>query len=300
MTLAILTIVCVCLGWFGFNSLVKARTIEDTPTSKIRSASQGYVELEGFAKSFDGGQLIAPLTGTPCVWFSFTVEHYQSSGKSSSWRTIESVTSDSLFVLEDTTGQCHINPAKADVVVISKQSWRGHNRRPSSLGATTKGARLSSWDLGLNVNFGSGKYRYTERRLHEGQFLYAIGQFQTLHAPSSDQQTKTHMNALLNQWKQDQQQLLARFDSDGNGEIDVEEWQQARAAAAKQANNHVRENYDDSAVNTLGFSPLKRQPYILSTVDPRTLTGRYRWAAFTCLAGALGCGVYVAYSLLAR
>lgn len=300
MALAVLTILWVGLGWFGFNSLVKARTIEDTPTSKVRSASQGYVELEGFAKPLDGKMLFAPLTGKPCLWFSFKVERYERAGKNSSWRTIESATSDSLFILEDTTGQCHINPAKAEVVAMSKQAWRGHGRRPTGGDATSSGSQLGHWGAALTMSLGSGKYRYTERRLHEGQFLYAIGLFKTLHAPSSDQQTKIHMNALLNQWKQDQQQLLARFDSDGDGTIDVDEWQQARAAAAKQASGYIRENYDDTVVNTLSYSPAKRQPFILATVDPRTLTSRYRWVAFACLAGALGCGVYAVHSLLLR
>ena len=283
---------CLGLGWLGFGSLVKARTIEDTPTSKVRSASQGYVELEGLAKPLEGGKLIAPLTGTPCLWFSFKVERYESNGKNSSWRTIESGTSDSLFMLEDNTGQCHINPAKADITAVSKQSWRGHGRRPT--GAAPAAVQPSGWGLDLNMSFGSGKYRYTERRLHEGQYLYALGQFQTLHAPSADKQAKTHMNELLNQWKQDQQQLLARFDSDGDGQIDMNEWEQARAAASKEAHYHVLENYDDSAVSTLSYSPAKRQPFILATVDPRQLTSRYRWTAFACLLGALASGVYLA------
>ena len=280
---------CVGLGWMGFSHLVKARTIEDTPTSKVRSASQGYVELEGFAKPLDGNKLIAPLTGTPCLWFSFKVERYQNSGKNSNWRTVESATSDSLFVLEDATGQCHINPAKADVIAINKQCWRGSGRRPTGAIPSARPTSLLSFDL--NAGFG-GKYRYTEQRLHEGQFLYAIGHFQTLHAPSAEQQTKAQTNALLKQWKQDQQRLLARFDSDGNGQIDLDEWQQARAAAAQQAQLEVRDNYDDTAVNTLSYSPAKRQPFILATIDPRALTRRYRWTAFACLAGALACGCY--------
>ncbi|HRE32703.1 MAG TPA: hypothetical protein PLD88_12065, partial [Candidatus Berkiella sp.] len=31
----------------SYKSIIKARTLEDTPTAKIRSAAQGYVELSG-------------------------------------------------------------------------------------------------------------------------------------------------------------------------------------------------------------------------------------------------------------
>ena len=33
--------------WFAFKAWAKNRLIEDTPTSRVRSAAQGYVELSG-------------------------------------------------------------------------------------------------------------------------------------------------------------------------------------------------------------------------------------------------------------
>ena len=38
-------------GWLGFRRLKRARLIEDTPTQRLRSAAQGYVELEGAAST---------------------------------------------------------------------------------------------------------------------------------------------------------------------------------------------------------------------------------------------------------
>jgi hypothetical protein len=66
ITLAFVTIgalVCLRISWMA---LRKARSIEDTPTSKISSAAQGYVELIGSAKA-DQALLSAPLTNTPCL-----------------------------------------------------------------------------------------------------------------------------------------------------------------------------------------------------------------------------------------
>src|SRR5690606_9806630 len=66
--------------FFMVRNLRTARTIEDTPTSKIRSAAQGYVELSGTASS-TGETIAAPLSGTPCLWYRYTIERYERSGK---------------------------------------------------------------------------------------------------------------------------------------------------------------------------------------------------------------------------
>lgn len=50
----------------GHRQFKRARLIEDMPTSKIRSASQGYTELIGVAEN-RGVTLSSPLSGSPCV-----------------------------------------------------------------------------------------------------------------------------------------------------------------------------------------------------------------------------------------
>lgn len=46
--------------YFGFRLLRRARLIEDTPSSMIRSAHQGYVELQGWAEPLNDQPLNAP------------------------------------------------------------------------------------------------------------------------------------------------------------------------------------------------------------------------------------------------
>ena len=46
----------------SFITLHRKRIIEDTPTSKIRSAAQGYVELIGYGQLMEGQPIVAPLT----------------------------------------------------------------------------------------------------------------------------------------------------------------------------------------------------------------------------------------------
>src|SRR5690606_16652826 len=94
--------------------LRRARLIEDTPTSRIRSAPQGYVELTGFAREVAAADtpLRGPLTGKPCVWFRYRIERYQR-GKRSGWHPVESGASAQWFELDDGSGRCWIDPAGA-------------------------------------------------------------------------------------------------------------------------------------------------------------------------------------------
>lgn len=269
-----------------FNNLVKARLIEDTPTSKIRSASQGYTELSGFAERFEDNMLVAPLTGQPCLWYHYTIERYESSGKNRNWRTLEKKTSDQFFALRDNTGECAVDPAKADVSTSWSKSWRGHNRWPTSTETATS-------VLGMAL---SGNYRYTEKIIRDQDYLYALGYFQSLHAASPEQQQKQKATELLNHWKQDYDQLLARFDADANGELDLEEWEQARQAAYGMARDYVLDNYSDEAVHVLAYTPERRKPYIISNKDPRELSRHYRLKAFgmaVLFVLCAGLGIYL-------
>lgn len=247
-----------------FINLRKARIIEDTPTSKVRSAPQGYAELTGISKVGEEGPLNGPLTARECVWYDYRIERYRSSGKSSRWETVESGRSERLFALEDATGRCHIDPRHADVSTAVRDRWYGDTRHPTS----------AAPDSMLRQLFGA-RYRYTEQRIHSDSPLYAIGLFQTIRAPATDVQVRERMAALLSAWKQDQDRLIARFDRNGDGEIDQREWEAARREASREARYSVLAKEDDPPVHILGRPP-GRRPYLITTTDPEQLTGRYR------------------------
>lgn len=282
----VLTVIIVfaLVGLSGtFISLRKKRLIEDTPTSKIRSASQGYVELEGFAKAVDSSMLSAPLSGKPCLWYSYKIERHETSGKSSSWRTIESKQSKAFFALEDSTGLCYIYPEKADASSNWQDQWQGKQRHPLK----------QDQGKGLLSAFG-GSYRYTESRIIEGDFLYGLGLFQTTRPPIPIEQAKHSMTEILNSWKQDYDALLQRFDSNGDGQLDMQEWERARQAAFAQAKQKAEQEYSDEEVHTLAKPPGK-EPFILSNKDPKDLASRYRNHALLMsllFLGACGFAVY--------
>ena len=60
--LAVGFLVLVALGafWAIFHFFYRARFIEDTPTSRVRSAAQGYVELNGVGRLMTGPPIISP------------------------------------------------------------------------------------------------------------------------------------------------------------------------------------------------------------------------------------------------
>lgn len=269
----------------AFN-LRRARTIEDTPTAKIRSAAQGYVSLGGFARAGDDGDVVAPLTRTPCVWYRYRIERYERGSKSSHWSTVESGSSEQLFTLDDTTGRCHIDPRRAEVSTTLCKRWHGNERHPGRPAAGV-----------LGTLFGQ-RYRYTEYRIHADEWLYVLGWFETVHAPGPQQQAQVHMKNLLNEWKRDREALLARFDSNGDGEIDVQEWERARAEAARQAQHYVLQQPQAEPVNTVARPPLNDRPYLISTRDPQQLARRYRRGALLSLVAGLGIAVAVGWYLL--
>ncbi len=132
------------IGIFYF--VRRARLIEDTPTSKVRSAAQGYLELHGTGRNMEGEPLVAPLTGTPCTWYSYKIERKVLAGKGSRWRTVKSETSTSPFLLVDETGHCIVNPRGAEVVPATRQVWHGDSAAAQRTGMQTTWwlARLAS------------------------------------------------------------------------------------------------------------------------------------------------------------
>jgi hypothetical protein len=127
----IVVMLCLIAFYRMSRGLHQARLIENTPTSKIRSTVQGYVELNGQLRLMDGSVIVSPLSGRSCVWYRYKIEqqseHRQANGKSVSyWRVVKQETSGEPLLLEDDTGRCVIDPDDADVIVTNKRTWYKH------------------------------------------------------------------------------------------------------------------------------------------------------------------------------
>lgn len=272
---------CLGGGWWSLRRLAQARLLEDMPTSRIRSAAQGYVELYGVLQPGPGEPLAAPLTGKPCLWWRYRIEELQSNGKSRSWQVLESACSEGWLGFADGSGQCLINPVGAEVRPLHRQVWHGDQRHPR--GAEDHGLFFTLLDSGK-------RYRYSEERLHAGEPLYALGEFRTTGGGRQGLDLAAAQGAVVREWKQDFQGLLARFDRDGDGALDEREWQLVRLAAQLEAEDRHRATSQAPEQNHLR-RPQEALPFLLSCRGEDELARTFRWqalgGALLCLGGAL-------------
>lgn len=273
-----------------FRFVHRSRLIQDTPTSRIRSAHQGYVELEGRAELLPGEPVRSPLTATPCSWYSFKVEEHRRNSKGGGrWRTLRSGTSKELFLLRDETGECVIDPEGAMVTPSSKTVWYGSSR---------------DWPVGTPASTGrsllGGRYRYTEEYIQTGDHLYALGLFRTEGGGHHLPDLREEVRQLLNTWKQDQDSLLARFDINRDGKIDQQEWEQVRRAAETEVQVRLREHQSGPVTHILGKPKQGRRPYLLSTLPQDKLAARFRWYAKGSLAAFMLGGIVTSWMLSVR
>lgn len=281
--------------YWSFRILRHTRIMEDTPTSRIRSAAQGYTELEGVAKLLEGEPIISPLTGNRCAWYSVKVEE-RSSGSSgfsrinfslgggwesllwnsndNGWSAIRNTTSDAIFELRDETGSCIVDPEGADVRPATSLTWYGNSSHPTRVPRSSD----SKW----RQLFNNAQYRYTEKRVHGGDPIYVIGMFLTLGADHHDSAIETEIRDLLACWKRDKTALLQRFDLNQDGQIDPREWEVARKAARKTVEKSRKAEVKQSPTHVTR-KPLNNElPFILSAVPQHLLIKRKRRIAALC------------------
>lgn len=268
IAVAIIIVIGLAGFWVWFRSMKRARLIEDTPTSKCRSAAQGYVELVGTQALMPGDPIKAPLTGRQCTWWEYCIEEkrttYSNGKRRTRWVTVDRSISESIFLVRDDTGEAAIDPEGADVTPSASDVWYGSSHWP-------KGPPIGGSIFG-------GRYRYTEKRMHENDHLYAIGFFRTHSAHHQPMERARETASVLADWKRDQAGLLQRFDTDGDGTIDMAEWERARTAAEAVVAERAREAALDPGIHVMSRPPDGR-PFILSVLPETELTKRFRWFA---------------------
>jgi hypothetical protein len=235
------------LAWLG--ALKRYRVIADTPTAVLRSAAQGYVELTGTCRPVPDAELLHYGKAPPCLWYLATiVEQERSFGKSRTHTRFER--SQDTFIIEDGTGECVIDPEHAEVASAHQTSWR------------------------------QGSTYYRVKYLLPGDRIYAIGDMHTLRAADGTLDRRADLSALLRAWKQDRAALLQRFDTNRDGDIDVQEWQRAVSAAEREVDANHREMRLEPGIHMMR-APADGRPFLLSNRDPDDLRQRYKlWAWF--------------------
>ncbi|HTW73758.1 MAG TPA: hypothetical protein VMD56_02425 [Steroidobacteraceae bacterium] len=277
------TLVIACLVCFAltYRAWARARSLSDTARARVRSAPHGYVELYGntaFPPQTSDQAKSAPLTGRACVWWRYHIYHRAGRG----WDCIDRGASDSAFVLQDDTGACIVDPRGAEVTPSERQVWYGSDSWPSSPYSTGLGALGSS-------------YKYIEQRIYEADGVCVLGELAAT-GGLADGGVETEVATLLHDWKNDPAALLRRFDRDGDGQLNAQEWEAARAAARAEV---LAQRAQTPLVKQMA-RPHDGRPYLLAARSPQGLARRYRWQAAACLAGFFASLLLLAHLFGAR
>ena len=112
-------------------------------------------------------------------------------------------------------------------------------------------------------------------RINEHSPVYVLGDFRTLSREPSAVDKESDISALLTEWKHNHGALLARFDRNHDGTIDLDEWEQVRNAARAEVEKNYREM--QAAPELSGVqAPNDGRPYLISNMSQRALADIYR------------------------
>ena len=130
--------------------------------------------------------------------------------------------------------------------------------------------------------------------MRPGELIYALGHFETWSSVPGTKERSQKRSEILAGWKTDADELMRRFDADGDGRVDADEWEKAREAAQALVEEQVTAAAMKPDVDVL-MKPGKDHPFILSTKSQDELTKAYRWKALgglvLFLAGLAAVGV---------
>lgn len=277
--------------WYAFKVWRENRVVCDTPTSRVRSAAQGYVELSGRGLMPPQTETKGPLTRKACTWWRYKIEERRSFGRSRVWHSIDSSTCETPFILDDGTGQCLVDPRGAEVFPLAKDVWYGATEWPEVRIPPGTGVFGKLVDVLLS----GGRYRYTEYRLLPQETVFAVGAFASLGGVAVDD-PEAATAQLLHDWKQDQKDLVERFDRNHDGMLDGDEWERVREAARRQVQSNLAARPPSPRLHVLG-KPADGRAFLLSAANGDALARRLRRSAGVALAASMGGCAVVAWML---
>ncbi len=232
------------------SALKHLRLIRDTPTSRIASAAQGYVELIGRGKQFGDTPMLSKLRLLPCLWYRYTIEEHR--GSDDKWHTIDSGESPDSFILNDGSGDCVVDPEQAEISTIYRDQWR------------------------------NGDMRYTEWKLIPNDQIYVLGEFRTRNS-ATEFNSQSELNTLLADWKRDMPALHKRFDLNNDGVLDMDEWMLARKAAKREIDKRLREVQTIPDLHIIACPP-DGKLFLISNLTPEDLSRRFLYWSWAHVA----------------
>ena len=174
-------IIYVAIGFFvgiyfffkGFKWLKQKKTIENIPTSKIRSIAMGLVEIFGKIVTYDEKSMLSPFSRKKCIYYKYTIEEFRKTGKSSHWVTVDNGEKSVPFYLKDNTGKVLVDPAGANIDIPKDTEFMsGIGRNPPTV--VKSFLKINSLNFETSLGF-NRNMRYREYFIEPGEELYVMG-----------------------------------------------------------------------------------------------------------------------------
>lgn len=157
--------------------------LTNDPISVRECASRtGPVEIEGTATDDDGQTVTAPFTDTDCLAYEYEAQEYRSSGKSSSWKTVDEGDTAVSFLVDDETGTVRVDPTGADLQFESHTlKVDGGDEPPKRIAQYISATDdIDSQNKTANLIIAEFDYgrdqRFIERRLDISEDVYVYGE----------------------------------------------------------------------------------------------------------------------------
>jgi len=256
-------VACGFLIRYGFRQLRKKNMVENVPSSPIRSVAMGLAEIQG--RSPGTATLAAPLSKAPCHYYRYQIEEERHRSKGGrEWVVVDRGESNVPFHVEDPTGRILVSPERADILL--KRDYQ-------------RIERAEGW-------FGRRK-RYSEWRIDPAEFVYVIGTVSKLRDLAAER--RTCLQEKLRDVKKDPA-AIRRFDLDGSGTLDEQEW---AGAVAVVKDDLLREDLARKAAApqedlVVGAGELE-STFMISDRDERSVASFLGWKAFgAVLSGGAG------------
>ncbi|MDI6739740.1 MAG: GIDE domain-containing protein [Candidatus Edwardsbacteria bacterium] len=261
---------------YAFYVWKEKRLIENIPTSKVRSLAMGLVEVKGAARP--KAALKSPITMTDCVYYRYKIEKYVRSGKSSHWEVVDQGASTNYFYVEDDTGKILSDPVEADIHIGRDYRWTG--TKPGS-----------GWNL-----FGD-RMLYSEWWIIAGEPVYVIGTVTRWKDARDDRKFK--IAERLRNLKADAAGMR-EFDRDGDGNINADEWEQARQRVEQDVLKEELDHPPDTSDDFVITRDQANEVMIISDKSEKDLTRSYGWQAFGLFALGAGLVAWLGALLVTR
>jgi len=183
----------------GFIQYRNKLAVSGTATAKASAAAIGLAELIGRGSAADVSD--APVSLTPCLFWSIDVEQWSTQSKRRGWRSkLQKSFGVETLELEDESGRVFVWTRGAEIITV-KQVWRSEDGDPPESALRLVAATGIPWPGRSSSN----PMRITEERIVAGGPLYVMGTL--AERRQIPDKPKALLPRLLTRWAESRPQL---------------------------------------------------------------------------------------------